>query len=194
METSGDAYLFFVNRALDGMVAIVGELGDDLACTAPELPGANSPYVILHHCLAVMDYWGGHVVAGREVHRDRDEEFAASGPVARLISAAVAARCQFAEDMAAAEPAAPPRRPPLASTWAGPPPETQEHALLHILEELAQHHGQAQLTRDLHLPGAKTISARSRQSQSDWITAPAGRTTEPRRGSRDPAGRFFMIS
>lgn len=143
-----DAYLFFVNRAIDGMVAIVGELGDQLAGARPQLPGANSPYVILHHCLQILDYWGGHVVAGREVQRDRDAEFRAAGPVAELITAAAAARRQFAADLATAEPAAPARRPPLASSWTGPR-ETQGHALLHILEELAQHHGQAELTRDI---------------------------------------------
>jgi Protein of unknown function (DUF664) len=150
MDISPDEYAFFVDRAIDGMTAIVGELGDRLACARPDLPGANSPYVILHHCLAVLDYWGGHVVAGREVHRDRDAEFTASGPAAALIAAAAAAKRQFAEDLATAQPAAPPRRLPLASTWEGPA-ETQGHALLHILQELAQHHGQAELTRDMLL-------------------------------------------
>lgn len=150
MDISPDEYAFFVNRAIDGMVAIVGELGDQLACGRPDLPGANSPYVILQHCLAILDYWAGHVVAGRDVHRDRDAEFSASGPVAALIAAAAAAKRQFAEDLVTAQPASPPRRPPLASTWEGPA-ETQGHALLHILEELAQHHGQAELTRDMLL-------------------------------------------
>ena len=152
MEISPDEYAFFVQRAIDGMAAIVGELGDQLACVRPDLPGANSPYVILRHCLAILDYWGGHVVAGRDVARDRDAEFSASGPVGALITATVAAKGQFAEDLATARPASPPRRPPLASTWPGPV-ETQAHALLHILQELAQHHGQAELTRDMLLAG-----------------------------------------
>jgi Protein of unknown function (DUF664) len=152
VDISPDEYAFFVDRAIDGMTAIVGELGDALACVRPDLPGANSTYVILHHCLAVLDYWGGHVVAGREVRRDRDAEFTASGPVAALIAAAAAAKRQFAEDLATAKPAARPRRPPLASTWHGPA-KTQGHALLHLLQELAQHHGQAELTRDMLLAG-----------------------------------------
>jgi hypothetical protein len=149
-----DGYLFFVNRALDGMLGIVGELGDRLAATRPELPGANSPQVILQHCLKVLDYWGGHVIAGREVHRDREAEFRATGTVNDLITAAAAARQQFAADLALADPAAPLRRSPLASSWTGPAPETQGHALLHILEELAQHHGKAELTRDILLASA----------------------------------------
>lgn len=156
MDISRDEYAFFVQRAIDGMEAIVGELGDRLACVRPDLPGANSPYVILHHCLAILDYWGGHVVAGREAVRDRDAEFSASGPVSALIAATAAAKLQFAEDLAAAQPASPPRRPPRASTWQGPV-ETQGHALLHILQELSQHLGQAELTRDMLLAGRTSL-------------------------------------
>jgi hypothetical protein len=40
---SVDDYLFFVDEALDGMVRIVTELGDDLANRRPDVSGANSP-------------------------------------------------------------------------------------------------------------------------------------------------------
>ena len=69
MITAED-YLWYVDEALDGMVAIVTELGDDLANRRPDVPDTNSPYVLLHHCLGVMEYWGGHVVAGRSIERD----------------------------------------------------------------------------------------------------------------------------
>lgn len=151
MNICADACQLFVHRALDGMAAIVAGLGDELACTRPDLPGANSPYAILSHCLGVLSYWGGHVVAGRDVIRDRDAEFLAAGEVPQILAAVQAAKREFAADLAAAEPAAALRRPPLASTWDGPRLPTQGHALLHILEELAQHHGQAELTRDLLL-------------------------------------------
>ena len=64
---SVDDYLWFVDEALDGMVDIVTTLGDDLANRRPDVPGANSPYVVLHHCLGVIDYWAGHIVAGRTI-------------------------------------------------------------------------------------------------------------------------------
>ncbi len=80
---SVDDFLWFVDEALDGMVGIVVELGDDLANRRPDLPGANSPYAILFHCLGVMEWWGGVAVAGRPVERDRDAEFRATGPVSR---------------------------------------------------------------------------------------------------------------
>ncbi len=120
MGISSDDLAYFVDRAIDGMIEIVRDLGDELACTRPDLPGANSPYAILFHCLGVMGYWGGHTVAGRDMDRDRDAEFRATGSVDTLIQACAAAKRQFAADIAVADPAQPLRRPPVATTWHGP--------------------------------------------------------------------------
>ncbi|HEX6567993.1 MAG TPA: DUF664 domain-containing protein [Acidimicrobiales bacterium] len=148
---SVDDLLWFVDEALDGMVAIVTELGDDLANRRPDVPGANSPYVVLHHCLGVMAYWGGHVVAGRTVERDRDAEFRASGPVDDLVTRARQARRQLADDLAALDPAAPPRAALPPDDAVLPIGRTQGGALVHIYEELAQHRGQMEATRDVLL-------------------------------------------
>ncbi len=51
--------LWFVALALDNMVAMLRELGHDGANRRPELPGANSAYAIVTHCLGVMEFWGG---------------------------------------------------------------------------------------------------------------------------------------
>ena len=82
---SGDDYLSFVDEALDGMIAIVAELGDERVNRRPDVPGSNSPYALLTHCLGVMEYWGGYIVAGRSIRRDRDAEFRAAGEVADLL-------------------------------------------------------------------------------------------------------------
>src|SRR5215471_12029727 len=103
-----DAIASYVDRAVEAMADIVGDLGDDLANTRPGLPGANSPYAILRHCLGVMEFWGGQVVAGRTVDRDRDAEFRASGPVADLIASAQQAQRRFRADIVTADPRARP--------------------------------------------------------------------------------------
>jgi hypothetical protein len=149
MGISPEAVVSYVDRAIDGMAGIVVGLGDDLANQRPDLPWANSPYAILCHSLGVMEFWGGYVVAGRQVTRDRAAEFTASGPVADLIGTAERAKRQFRADVATAEPSAPPR-----GSRSGMRPDelellTQGHALLHVLEEVTQHHGQAELTRDI---------------------------------------------
>ncbi len=147
---SADDYLIYVDDALSGMVDIVTQLGDDLANLHPELPGANSPYAILTHCLGVMEYWGGAVVAGRPVQRDRAAEFVASGPVADLVDRVAGARRRLRLDMDGMDPgAAPP-----AGSWkaedAGAPFTTSlGGVLVHIFEELARHRGHMEVTRDV---------------------------------------------
>jgi Protein of unknown function (DUF664) len=151
VDISVDAVVSYVDRAVDQMMGIVTGLGDDLANRKPALPGANSPYAILRHCLGVMEFWGGEVVAGREVIRDRPAEFRSHGPVADLAAAARKALDQFRADAATADFAGPPRG------GAGRKKEdlfdlefaSQGHALLHVLEEVTQHLGQMELTRDV---------------------------------------------
>ncbi|HVJ98908.1 MAG TPA: DUF664 domain-containing protein [Acidimicrobiia bacterium] len=144
-------YCWFIDGALDGMIEIVTTLGDDLANRRPAIDGANSPFVLLTHCLGVMEYWGGHVVAGRTIKRDRDAEFVASGPVAPLVAHAREVREQFGRDLETLEAGAPPRgdiRPDF--DWE-PFCETQGGVLIHIYEEFAQHRGQMEGVRDVLL-------------------------------------------
>lgn len=146
---STDDYLYYVDVALDGMVGIVTGLGDELANRRPELPGANSPYQILTHCLGVMEYWGGEIVAGRESVRDREAEFVASGGVAELAGRAKEARRRLAGDIAGVDMFAAPRNQPKPELRDTPMGTSAGGALFHLYEELAQHHGQMELTRDV---------------------------------------------
>ena len=140
-----------MDQALDEMVAILRQLGDETANRRPDLEGANSPYAILNHCLGVMEYWGGSMVAGRATERDRDAEFRAEGPVAELILRTADARRQLEADLSVAEPMAVPRNAPNPQDADLPLGKTQGAVLLHIFEELTQHLGQMQLTRDVLL-------------------------------------------
>jgi len=142
-------FLWFVDQALDATVAIVRELGDERANARPALPGANSPYAILTHCLGVMDYWAGHAVAGRRIARDREAEFRATGRVDDLIERVAAARRQLEADVATVRSLDAPRGALLPDDAAIPIGRTQGGVLLHIYEELQQHLGQMELTRDM---------------------------------------------
>jgi hypothetical protein len=154
--TIGD-YRWYVEQALDGMVAIVRELGDERANARPPLPGANSPYAILTHCLGVMEYWGGALVAGRTITRDRDAEFCAEGRVEELVGRTAEARRRLDADLELLDSSAPLRHPPLLAEDADSPMgRSQGGALVHLYEELAQHHGQMQLTRDLLVAGSSS--------------------------------------
>lgn len=144
-----DDFLFFTDRALDEMADIVADLGDPLACQRPDLAGTNSPYAILYHCLGVLEYWVGELIAGRTIERDRDAEFHASGPVGPLLERVAAAKRQLRVDLEVVEPQRP-IRGTARREWMPVDREfSQSAALAHVLEELCQHHGQMELTRDL---------------------------------------------
>lgn len=155
---SVEDFLYFVDEALNGMVAIVEELGDELANRRPDVEGTNTPYVILTHCLGVIEYWAGNVVAAREIERDRDAEFVASGPVAALVERVRRSRRQLAQDLAHLEPFSPPRVAPRFADPSLPFQRTQGGVLLHLYEELAQHRGQMEGCRDvLRAPWAQLV-------------------------------------
>ena len=137
----------FVDRALEGMIAVVESLGDELASTAPAA-GVNSPYALLTHSLGVVGYWVGYVIGGRPVERDREAELTASGPVDELAARARAVLRGYRSDLAAFDPRAPLRGEPPGAWQTTEPGLTCGGALVHVLEEVAQHHGHAEITRD----------------------------------------------
>ncbi|WP_433291813.1 DinB family protein [Pseudonocardia sp. CA-142604] len=149
-----DEYLYFLARAFDGMLEAMDELDEGAINTRPSLPGANSPYAIVHHCVEMSDYWIGHVVAGRPARRDRTAEFSATGSLDDLRRRVADVRRRLLDDLAGADLQGDPKNAP-AGDYQGPErPLTCAGVLLHVLEELAQHHGHVQLSRDLLLHGA----------------------------------------
>jgi Protein of unknown function (DUF664) len=153
---SVDDYLVFVDDALEGMVGIVVELGDELANRRLDLAGSNSSYAVLTHCLGVLEYWAGSFIAGRAIQRDRDAEFRASGTVADLVDRTRRARTQLEEDLTNFDELAPPQSAVLEAhlrAWPEdtdlPLAKTQGGVLIHIYEELAQHRGQMETCRDV---------------------------------------------
>jgi hypothetical protein len=143
-----DDVLWYADLALDRMVLAVRRIGDDVVNERPDLPGANSPYAIVTHCLGVLEWWGGSAVAGRKVTRDRDAEFQATGRIEELVARVGAARRQLAEDVAGVALDA---APEVVLDADRPDGRTKGGVLLHVLEELFQHLGQLELTRDVLL-------------------------------------------
>lgn len=152
MEIAEDDVLHVCYRALDGMARILTELGDELANTRPALHHASTPVQIVTHCLGMLEYWVGQGVAGRQIERDREAEFLAQGPVAPLVARVYDAHMRLAHDLADADLTAP------ALIERGHPSldliATRGAALMHAVEDLAQHHGQLELARDALLEAA----------------------------------------
>jgi Protein of unknown function (DUF664) len=153
MHISHDDFLLFIDRALDGMLHIVEELGDERAHRRPALPGANSPYAILTHCVGVAHYWIGARLAHRHISRDRDAEFRAQGTGDEIRRVVRTLQRQLREDIRHVRGEQPLVSPPASSYTPMGYDEgwTQGAALLHAYEELAQHHGQIEITRDILL-------------------------------------------
>lgn len=146
-------YLFFVERAFDGMLEAVRELGSERANMRPSAVGTNSPMAIVHHCTVVADYWIGHLLAGRAVDRDRESEFTTIRPISTLTGEVVTLLARLAQDLENVDLDAPPLDLP-PHEYQGPDRSLTAHGvLLHVLEELAQHHGQVQISRDILLRG-----------------------------------------
>ena len=138
-----ETYLRFCDEALLGMRDLVLELGDDLANTRPDLPGANSPYAILTHCLGVVSRWASTVNLGEIVDRDRAAEFTAIGPVLGLAADTDRMRAALRDWVARCEPHSVPANPPPGRRdWYA---ATQGGVLFHVHEELAQHRGHVEV-------------------------------------------------
>lgn len=149
-----DDLLWFVDRALEGMLETCRTLGEELVNARLEVEGSNSPYAVVVHCVGVMDFWAGHKVAGRPNHRDRDAEFRAVGTLVDLEAQVAAGRQRFVEAVEGAEWAAPCVGQDRPETHALPVGRTQGGALVHVLEELCQHRGQLEVTADVLRAGA----------------------------------------
>jgi hypothetical protein len=133
------------------MLSIVDDLGDERVNLRPDLPGANSPYVIVHHCVQVTHWWVGLMCAGREMDRDRPAEFVGRGSVAELHAQVTALRGVLVADVAAIESHAPILHPERLRDDSPMRGWTRGEALIHAYEELAQHLGHLEITRDILL-------------------------------------------
>lgn len=143
-----EVLLRYALETFDAIVGILTEMDDETANASLPAPGSNSPYALLAHCLGMMRRWSSTVNLGREVPRDRDAEFRAQGSVADLLEEAARVRAAFIADVEATDlDAAPAARP--ADEPEGHHVVDCRAVLLHVVEELAQHLGHLEITRDV---------------------------------------------
>lgn len=145
---------WYVDTALARLLTRADELveagGEELLGRRPEVEGANSVFALITHCCGVMEHWGGEVIAGRSINRDRAAEFTATGTLDQLEERVAAQRRRWLDDLAGFEPGAVPRGP--VERYEGEPEViTEGFVVLHVVEELFQHLGHVDLTVDLVL-------------------------------------------
>ena len=149
MTITPQTFLPFNDEALDAMVGIAEVLGDERVNLRPDLPDTNSPYAIMTHCVGMATYWLGSVLCGRPSRRDRDSEFRARGTVAEIRQSVKSLLIQIRNDITHVQGDQPLGYP--ANLHGDTQYHTQGDVLLHCYTELAQHHGQMELTRDILL-------------------------------------------
>jgi len=142
---TAEAYL---RRAFTELLDVAEELGDPKVNERPLGPTTNAVAALIVHCCGLTEFWLGHVGLGRASSRDRDSEFSATATVAelrRLVDATLRTvgddlrRIEAGEAVAASE---------LREFL--PDAATSDGALvLHVLEELYQHLGHAELSADV---------------------------------------------
>ena len=145
-------HFFLIERHLAPMLAIAESLGDDRVNVLPDLPGANSAYQLVFHSCGMLEWWTRESILGRPVGRDRAAEFTATGTIADLRARVARVVEQLTEDLPQIDLDAP-LRGAHADYDGTPIAASARGALLHVLEELAQHHGHLEITRDVVMSG-----------------------------------------
>ena len=141
-----------VRAKVGDLLEIAGGLDAAQLNRAPQLPGANSPFVIVTHVLGNIRAWVPGIVCGQPLDRDRPSEFRSQGNLAELRTAADALIAECEAALEALDPALLDDRivPRQVLFGEGPTNEmSRREALLHPLEHAALHVGQLQMTTEL---------------------------------------------
>lgn len=147
MLLSSNTVRAFVDQAFRGFLEVVDRLGDEFVNERPVGDGTTSVAALVVHCCGVTEYWLGHVALGEPSDRDREAEFAAVASVDGLHERVAATRRAVAgwlDRLERGEGTDGERRPPV---WGGD--TSDAGAVLHVVEELFQHLGHAELSADV---------------------------------------------
>lgn len=139
--------LAFCLLKLDQMTETVLGLGEGTMHEVLPVEGSNSPAAILVHCCGMMRHWSSTVNLGVPVPRDREAEFRATPSREELRDLVATTRRHLEADVRRTDLSSAPRAVPAGrgELWT----RTCRGVLLHVLEELSQHLGQVEVTRDV---------------------------------------------
>jgi hypothetical protein len=147
VEVAPDTAHRYARLAFTRMLAVADRMGDGLLNERPAGEHTNSVAALIVHCCGVCEFWLGHVGLGRESHRDRPAEFVAAATLAELHEMVEGTLAQVHADLLALEAA--PASPHTGDRSFLADGDGSDGALvLHVLEELFQHLGHAELSAD----------------------------------------------
>jgi hypothetical protein len=137
----------YVRHAFGQLLAVAERVGEPGVNERPHGPSTNAIAALVVHCCGVAEFWLGHVALGRPSDRDRDAELQATATIDELRRLVATTLDQVAADLA-----------DLEAGRGGDAAGIRQHLLdgdttdasvvVHVLEELYQHLGHAELTAD----------------------------------------------
>jgi uncharacterized damage-inducible protein DinB len=149
MEPEIKGYLTEFNVLRNEIQNAVWELNDEGANWHPLKVGTNSIYAILTHIMGADQFWIHQVIMGKEIRRDREAEFRASGSLDELLTrwnthwAVINSILEELDHSQLLEvrpvPSRPQQKEPITVQW----------IILHLISHYATHLGHIQLTRQL---------------------------------------------
>ncbi|MGQ0433619.1 MAG: mycothiol transferase [Microthrixaceae bacterium] len=156
MELSTATATGYCRHALTQMLTVAERLGHDKVNQRPVGPDTNSVASLILHCCGVSEFWLGHVGLGRPSQRDRDSEFAKTATLDELHAAVAATVRQIGADLEALEAIGAGGEPEFAAgrEFLLHRDESDGSLIVHVIEELYQHLGHAELTADVLLAAA----------------------------------------
>ena len=140
----------YARHAFHQLLAVADRLGEIKANERPVGTATNSVAGLIVHCCGVAEFWLGHVGLGRPSQRNRDDEFATTATLEELHLIVGKAIRQIESDLDAIADGQ-------SSEFAAgrqfllDGDETNASLVVHVLEELYQHLGHAELAADVLL-------------------------------------------
>ncbi len=142
------AFLAVAAETLDTVDRVLGDLDDETVNAVPPVPGVNSVYALVMHVGGALGYWGGSLLAGEDIPRDRSAEFLATGTIAGARAVVAGLRADLPRWAAVAATGI--RNPSATGTTRrDAATATPEWVLTHMLRELTQHTGHMEICRDV---------------------------------------------
>ena len=137
----------YVRVTFDRLLRVADRLGDEGVNQRPHGEGTNAVAALIVHCCGVCEFWLGHVALGRDSDRDRASEFSTTATVAELRELVHETLAQVDRDLVALE-AAPPSPHAAHREHLVDGDRSDASLVLHVIEELVQHLGHAELAAD----------------------------------------------
>lgn len=144
MELAPQTAVRYLDVGFDRLQAVVDRVGDPKLNERPITDHTNSISALVAHCCGVAEFWLGHVGLGRPSHRDRPAELVHEATVGELHALLAVARAKAADDVMTLVSRSVPGHPDRQHLV----DETDAALVLHVLEELFQHVGHAEITAD----------------------------------------------